>query len=258
MKEERNIEFERPGVVCNIHGDLAVLTLKSNAFETLTNVEEDRAILDWFDLVEDSPRIKGVLALNENGSFGSNMYNQFLSEASGKEIDINRPEAITKFQKSQIRLIEINMLMNYIRKIVRFKKVLITGLIGEVVTPFFGLSLASDIRYAAEGTKFLLSHVKYSIHPSGALPFFLPRYIGHGRAMEYLLKGGEITAEEAYNFRLINHIFPAENYHEKCIESAKEVIQLGTQYVKITKTLANNFLHELDKYFELESNYLLS
>lgn len=258
MRKKISIEFERNGISCKVHGNVAVFTISCDAFEALTNVDTNRDILDWFDLVEEDPDIRAILTLNEPDCLGNKAYNKFLSEVSGKQIDINNPEAIAKFQKTQTRAVAVNMLMNYIKKIISFKKIYAVGIQGEAVTPFFGLSLAGDFRYGDKSTIFSLSHIKYSIHPSGALPFFLPRYVGQAKTMELLFTGGDIHAEQAYELGLLNKIFDSENFLGNCLNELKPVLHLSKQYMKVTKLLSNYYAKDLEKYFEIESNYLFS
>ncbi|MBU1097950.1 MAG: enoyl-CoA hydratase/isomerase family protein [Bacteroidetes bacterium] len=258
MKKKASIEFETKGISCWVDDNIAVLKLSCSAFETIVNVEKDDSIMDWMDLVEASKNITGIMAVNDKDCFGDVAYANFLSEISGQKLSPDSPEPITKFENSQIRSIEINMLMNFIKKIMNFKKVFISALNGQVATPFFGLSLASDLRLANENVVFSLSHLKYAIHPSGALPFFLPRFIGISRATEMLLRGGTISVREAEELGLVNKILSKENFMEEAIAESKKLCRLSPQYIKITKTLLHNYNKELNNYFDIESNYLLS
>ena len=257
MKKQRSIEFERNGITCYVEEKLAILKMNCDGFDSLKNTENDREILDWFDLVAQDDRINGVLTINAPGCFSDSAYKRFLSEVSGKSIDDIELHGVTKFENTQIRSIEINMLMNFIRKIVAFPKITITGLRGEVVTPFIGLSLAGDIRIMEEGSSFNFSHLKYAIHPSAGLPFFLPLFVGQGKAMEILLTGGVINSGRALDMTLANKILPAENFEKECIEHAKKMCGLNLQLIKTTKNLSNNFRIELDRFFEKESNFML-
>jgi hypothetical protein len=142
MKKKASIEFETKGISCWVDDNIAVLKLSCSAFETIVNVEKDDSIMDWMDLVEASKDITGIMAVNDKDCFGDVAYANFLSEISGQKLSPDSPEPITKFENSQIRSIEINMLMNFIKKIMNFKKVFISALNGQVATPFFGLSLA--------------------------------------------------------------------------------------------------------------------
>jgi 2-(1,2-epoxy-1,2-dihydrophenyl)acetyl-CoA isomerase len=175
---------------------------------------------------------------------------------AGQKIDLNKPSKINDFQKKQIRAIEINMLMAYIRKILNFKKLIIIAMQGEVVTPFFGLSLACDLRIIAENTYFSLSHINYGIHPSAGLPFFLPKFISPTRANEYLLLGGKISAREAKELSLVNKVISDENFLQDAIKESQKLCSVNNNFIKVTKTLINNVEDELTKYFEKESHYL--
>ncbi len=257
MKKQVSIEFEREGFSCTVEGNIAILKGTYDAFQSLKNTETDRNILDWFDLVAKDERINGVLIINSPGCYSDNAYKNFLSEISGSSIEEIENSGVSKFVNTQIRSIEINMLMNFIRKMVNFPKIIISAIRGEVVTPFIGLSLAVDMRIMEAGSAFNFSHIKYAIHPSAGLPFFLPLYLGQGKAMELLLTGGIISDQEARDLSLVNKILPAENFEKSVIEEVKKICSLNQQLIKTTKSLSNNFKTELDRFFEKESNYML-
>ena len=155
--------------------------------------------------------------------------------------------------KRIMRARQMNTFRNFIMQMVDYRKLYIVGLQGCVVTPFIGTSLAADFRLATNDMKFSLAHIKYKLHPSGALPFFLERYVGHGKATEILLTGGEISAQEAYNLGMVNEILPKEDFENKCIEKAKKLCVLGPTCLRITKKLTYNFRDELERYFDIES-----
>lgn len=257
MKRKLSIEFEREGFSCYVDGNIAVLKMTCDAFQSLKNTENDRDILDWFDLAANDERINGIVTINSPGCFSDGAYKSFLSEVSGKSVEEIETNGISKFVNTQIRSIEINMLMNFIRKIVNFPKITISALRGEVVTPFIGLSLAVDMRIMEEGSSLNFSHLKYAIHPSAGLPFFLPLYMGQGKAMEILLTGGIIYTKESQELGLVNRILPEDNFEELCIRESKKICSLNQQLIKTTKNLSNNFKTELDRFFEKESNFML-
>jgi len=78
-----------------------------------------------------------------------------------------------------------------------------------------------DIRIASEKAKFGLSEVKRSIVPGGGSTVRLPQQIPYCMAMEILLTGDMITAEEAYRLGLINKVVP----HDKVMETARQYAQ---------------------------------
>src|ERR1700726_3876338 len=71
------------------------------------------------------------------------------------------------------------------------------------------LSMACTIRLAAESAKFGLPEVKLGILPGYGGTQRLPRLIGKGRALQLILTGSMIPAQEAYRIGLVNEVVPA-------------------------------------------------
>src|SRR6202008_2986651 len=70
-------------------------------------------------------------------------------------------------------------------------------------------AMACTIRIAVEHAKFGQPEVKLGLVHGGGGPQRLPRLVGKGRALQLLLPGGMIGADEAYRIGLINEVVPA-------------------------------------------------
>jgi enoyl-CoA hydratase len=70
------------------------------------------------------------------------------------------------------------------------------------------LSMACTIRLAAESAKFGLPEVKLGIMPGYGGTQRLSRLVGKGLALQLILSGGMITAQEAYRIGLVNEVVP--------------------------------------------------
>ena len=182
MKEELSLEFENNDFRCSIDGEIAIVKVKCNAFYSLTDLDISRRILYWFDLVAEEDKIIAILLLNEKGCYGNTAYEVFLSSVTGKDFSDEKPHKLSPGERANIRAREVNVLNSFIMATTSFRGLVISGLNGTIVTPFFGASLASNFRFATEDSVISLSHAKYGLHAGGALPFFLPRYIGIGKA----------------------------------------------------------------------------
>ena len=134
-----------------------------------------------------------------------------------------------------------------------YKKLIIDGLQGVVVTPFFGESLSADIRLASDDLCFSLAHKKFGLHPTGGLIFFLPRFVGQGKANEILLTTDVIDAKSALELGLVSHIFPNEDFEYSCIQTAKELAGLSQATIETTKKLSFNYKADLQNYFRQET-----
>ena len=70
------------------------------------------------------------------------------------------------------------------------------------------LSMACTIRLAAESAKFGLPEVKLGIMPGYGGTQRLSRLVGKGLALQLILSGGMISAQEAYRIGLVNEVVP--------------------------------------------------
>jgi enoyl-CoA hydratase len=70
-------------------------------------------------------------------------------------------------------------------------------------------ALACTLRVASENARFGQPEVTLGIIPGGGGTQRLPRLVGRGRALQLILSGGLVTAEEAYRIGLVNEVAPA-------------------------------------------------
>ena len=70
-------------------------------------------------------------------------------------------------------------------------------------------AMACTIRIAAEHARFGQPEVKLGLPPGGGGTQRLPRLVGKGRALQLILTGEIISAQEAYRIGLVNEVVPA-------------------------------------------------
>ena len=71
------------------------------------------------------------------------------------------------------------------------------------------LAMACTLRFAADTAKLGQPEINLGLIPGYAGSQRLPRLVGRGRALEMLLTGAQITAEEAHRIGLVNKVVPA-------------------------------------------------
>jgi enoyl-CoA hydratase/carnithine racemase len=84
-------------------------------------------------------------------------------------------------------------------------------------------AMACTIRLATETAKFGQPEVKIGVMPGGGGSQRLPRLIGKGRAMQLILTGDMISAQEAYRIGLVNEVVPAPNLITRAEEILKQI-----------------------------------
>jgi len=97
------------------------------------------------------------------------------------------------------------------------------------------MAIACTLRIASTNAKMGSPEVNLGIIPGDGATQRLPRLIGFGRAMEMVLTGGMIDAEEAYRIGLVNKVVAPENLMEEVRKMAKVLISkspLAIQYAK--------------------------
>jgi enoyl-CoA hydratase len=70
-------------------------------------------------------------------------------------------------------------------------------------------AMACTIRVASEHARFGQPEVSLGIIPGGGGTQRLPRLVGKGRALQIILSGAMVTAQEAYRIGLVNEVVPA-------------------------------------------------
>ena len=114
-------------------------------------------------------------------------------------------------------------------------KPIIAGINGQAIAGGLELLYATDIRIAAQGARFGLQEVKWGVFPAGGSSVKLPRQIPYAKAMEMMLTGELIEAEEALALGLINRILPREKVMEECERLARIIVKNGPLAVSAVK-----------------------
>ncbi len=89
------------------------------------------------------------------------------------------------------------------------------------------ISLACHIRVASETATFGQPEVQLGILPGWGGTQRLPRLVGMGIANEIITTGRMVSASEAKEIGLVNHVVPAELLNEKCEKIANQILKNG-------------------------------
>lgn len=83
------------------------------------------------------------------------------------------------------------------------------------------LALACSFRYAAATARLGLPEITLGLIPGYGGTQRLPRLVGRGRALEMILTGGMVGAEEAAAMGLVNRVFPPAELLEATLKTAR-------------------------------------
>ncbi len=96
------------------------------------------------------------------------------------------------------------------------------------------LALACHIRLASDKAKFGQPEVNLGVIPGYGGTQRLTNLIGSGKAMEYILTGDMIDANEAFRIGLVNHVYNADELIPKAFELAEKICSKGQLAIRLS------------------------
>jgi enoyl-CoA hydratase len=117
------------------------------------------------------------------------------------------------------------------------------------------LALSCHIRLASESARFGQPEVNLGIIPGYGGTQRLAKLVNTGRALEYILTGDMIDAQEALRIGLVNKVFPNENLMDEAIKLAGKIASKGQIAISLAlESVLNTNNKSLINGLEEESN----
>src|SRR6266545_5016829 len=110
------------------------------------------------------------------------------------------------------------------RKIFASNKPVIAALHGAVVGVGATMILPADYRLASDDARFGYVFSRRGIFPEGGSTWFLPRIVGLGRAMDWMVSGRVFDASEALTAGLVHSLHPADQVLAAAYQLAQELV----------------------------------
>jgi enoyl-CoA hydratase len=145
-------------------------------------------------------------------------------------------------------------------QIKRTKKPLIAAVSGFALGGGCELVMTCDMIIASESAQFGQPEIKIGVMPGAGGTQRLTRAVGKALAMEMVLTGRFINAEEALRAGLINKIVPTETYLQETVKFAQQIAALSPLAVQLAKeAVLSSFENNLSEglLFERKNFYML-
>ena len=142
--------------------------------------------------------------------------------------------------------------------IARMDRPVIAAINGDAIGQGLEMALACDIRVASESSHFALTQIKAGLIPWDGGTQRLTRLVGRGKALEMILTGETIGAEEARRIGLVNQVVPSMELMAIVMKMVQEMASKGSIALRYTKeavyqgmdlTLEQGLRLEADLYF---------
>lgn len=87
----------------------------------------------------------------------------------------------------------------------------------------FVIACSADVRFAAAGAKFTTAFARRGLIAEYGVAKLLPELVGQGRARDLLLSGRTFTAEQAFEYGLVQEVVPPSELLDRAHEYATEL-----------------------------------
>lgn len=134
------------------------------------------------------------------------------------------------------------------------EKPIIAAVNGFAMGGGFETALACDIILAADTAIFALPEVKVGLFAAAGGIQRLSRQIGRKLAVEMMLTGRNVSAEEGLRLGFVNAVVPKAQLMEAAMEKAREITAVSPSSVKFTKRVLNR----MEGFEQLKENLLFS
>jgi enoyl-CoA hydratase len=116
------------------------------------------------------------------------------------------------------------------------------------------LAMACHIRIASDNARFGQPEVNLGLIPGYGGTQRLPQLIGKGKAMELMMTGDMISAEEAKALGLVNHVVSQEDLLPKCVEILNKIMNKAPLAIGLVVECVNAAYNKDENGFQKEAN----
>ncbi len=188
-------------------GNIAVLTLnrpdKLNAY----TVEMGEAVVAAFREIQLDEAIRAVIVTGAGRGFCSG-------------VDLDALKAPPESTGPLPRIGEEDFVRTLPQELLDFPKPVIAAINGPAIGVGVTMTLPFDLRIAAQGAKLGLTFAKLGILPGLGSTHLLPRIVGRATALELVLTGRVIDAEEALRIGLVHRVVAPDELLSECRATA--------------------------------------
>jgi len=224
-------------IFTEIDGPLGIITIdrpkKLNALNRLT-IDELR---DAFITLDDDDDIRAIIVTGSGEK-------AFVAGADISEFaDFDQEQGRQLAKKGQNDLFDL---------VAGLSTPVIAAINGFALGGGLELAMASHIRVASTNAKMGLPEVSLGLIPGYGGTQRLPQLVGKGKALEMITTGGMITAEEAFDYRLVNHVVSQEELLSFCESLGKKIARNSPMAIAEAINAVNANYNQSVNGFEVE------
>ncbi|MGB8001393.1 MAG: enoyl-CoA hydratase-related protein [Anaerobacillus sp.] len=141
-----------------------------------------------------------------------------------------------------------------VKRIFSSNKPIIAAVNGVAAGAGMSLALACDFRLAHENASFIEAFVHVGLVPDSGSTYFLPRLLGHAKALELAMLGDKVSAPHAKELGLVSEVFSKEQWEQGVTQFAHRLASLPPKATALIKeSFTKSWECNLDEVLEIEA-----
>jgi enoyl-CoA hydratase/carnithine racemase len=227
-------------ITYTVENRIALVTIDNPPMNALSWQVLDE-IYETFTAIDRDDGIKAVVFSGAGKAFIAGADIRMLKETPGEK------EALENTKKYFHRT------LNYIEEM---RKPVIAAIHGYCLGGGLEVALACHMRIAGEKAQFGVPEIKLGIFPGAGGTQRLPRVAGKAKALEMILTGEFISAQEALQWGIVNKVVPQDQVQQEARVLAEKIVSKGQVAVRwAMEVVIEGLKGDLQRGLDLEATY---
>ncbi|MHA6252259.1 enoyl-CoA hydratase-related protein [Oceanobacillus sp. CAU 1775] len=223
-------------ILYEVKNNTAYITLnrpeKLNAFTEQMNKEITKAIKD----VKRDDAVRCLVITGSGRAFSAG------EDLGGLEEDINYANILRDRYHPMLK------------ELINLEKPVVAAVNGTAAGAGMSLALACDFRLMSEKASFIEAFIHIGLIPDCGNLYFLPRLVGHAKALELAVLGEKVSAHEAKELGLATKVFAEDEFLDGVNEFTNKLAVMPTKAIGLIKRyMQESWELNLDELLEKEA-----
>jgi len=205
-------------ILTETRGRVGLITLNRPQALNALNNQLVRELMDALETFDKDDNIGAMVLTGSEKAFAAGADIKEMADKSVKQI--KEGDSISAFSR-----------------ILAIRKPVIAAVSGYALGGGCEVAMSCDMIVASESAKFGQPEITIGVIPGAGGTQRLTRAVGKALAMEMILNNRTLSAQEAYQFGLVNRVVPVEHYLDEALKLADEIASRAPLAIRAAKKM---------------------
>jgi enoyl-CoA hydratase len=218
QRQEATMSYEF--ILNETRGRVGLVTLNRPQVMNAINHQLVSEVMDALEAFDNDEDIGAIVITGNEKAFAAGADIKEMNEKSAEQI--RETDHVTAFSR-----------------IMNICKPVIAAVSGYALGGGFELAMSCDMIVASESAKLGQPEITIGVIPGAGGTQRLTHAVGKAIAMEMILNNRMLSAQEAYQFGLVNRVVPVDQYLNEALKLAEEIASRAPIAVRLAKRMIN-------------------